>query len=112
MTNSKSNQTGSRIAAVTLLLIFQQLASKVGSLFADCFDYRAIDEYDIFAHVSVHHIVQMLIALSAIILFSKKYKIDFGFKAGDKKSGINSVLYLLGYSLSCLAVVRGENTLN
>jgi len=92
MTNSKSSQTGLRIAAITLLLIFQQLASKVGNLIADCFDYRAIDGYDIFAHVSVHHIVQMLIALSAIIIFTKKYKIDFGFKAGDKKSGIKYLL--------------------
>ncbi|HEY8420129.1 MAG TPA: CPBP family intramembrane glutamic endopeptidase [Thermoclostridium sp.] len=98
MTKSKSNQTGLSIAAITLL-IFQQLASKVGSLLADCFDHRAIDEYGIFAHVSVHHIVQMLIALFAIVILTKKYKNDFGFRVGDKKSGIK---YLLFFTVAVL----------
>ena len=79
MINSKNNQTRLRIVATALMLIFQQFASKVGNLIANCFDYKAIDEYGIFAYVSVHHIVQMLIALLAIIILNKKYKIDFVF---------------------------------
>lgn len=99
MINSKSNQTGLSILAIALLLIFQQFASKVGNLIANCFDYRAIDEYGIFAYVSVHHIVQMLIALLAIIILNKKYKIDFGFSLGDKKLGIK---YLLVFTVAVL----------
>ena len=97
MINSKSNQTRLSIVAIALLLIFQQFASKVGHLIANCFDYKAIDEYGIFAYVSVHHIVQMLIALLAIIILNKKYKIDFGFSTGDKKVGMK---YLLVFTVA------------
>lgn len=97
--NSKRNQTGLYIVSIALLLIFQQFASKVGNLVANCFNYKAIDEYGIFASISVHHIVQMLIALLAIIILTKKYKIDFGFSAGDKKSGIK---YLLVFTFAVL----------
>ena len=84
----------------SLTIIFQQFASKVGHLIASCFDYyRAIDEYGVFAYVSVHHIVQMLIALLAIIILNKKYKIDFGFSLGDKKLGIK---YLLVFTVAVL----------
>lgn len=93
MTKSKSNQKGLYVAAVALILIFQQFASKVGNLVAGCFDYKAIDEYGIFAHVSVHHIVQLLIALLAISILAKKLKIDFGFGLGNKKTGTKYVLW-------------------
>jgi len=99
MINSKRNQTGLSIVATALLLIFQQFASKVGNLIANCFDYKAIDEYGIFAYVSVHHIVQMLIALLAIIILNKKYKIDFGFSTGNKKLGRK---YLLVFTVAVL----------
>jgi membrane protease YdiL (CAAX protease family) len=92
MINSKNNQTWLSIVAIALLLVFQQFASKVGHLIASCFDYKAIDEHAVFAYVSVHHIVQMLIALFAILKLSKKYKIHFGFSAGNKKLGMKYVL--------------------
>ena len=99
MTSSKGNQTGLSIAVIALLLIFQQFASKVGNLVAGCFDYTVIDEYGVFAYVSVHHIVQMLIALLAILILTKKYKIDFGFSTGDKKTGIK---YLIVFTVAVL----------
>lgn len=97
MINIKSNQTGLRIIAIALLLIFQQFASKAGNLIANCFDYKVIDEYGIFAYVSVHHIVQMLIALLVVIILNKKYKIDFGFSAGNRKLGQK---YLLVFTVA------------
>ena len=48
-----------------LLFIFQQFASKIGSLVVDSFNYSTIDEYDVFARISVHHIVQMLIGITS-----------------------------------------------
>lgn len=99
MINSKSNKIGLGIVAIALLLIFQQFASKVGNLIANCFDYKIIDEYGIFAYVSVHHIVQMLIALLAIIILNKKYKIDFAFKTGNRKLGMK---YLLLFTAAVL----------
>ena len=92
MINSKSNQTWLSIVAIALLLVFQQFAGKVGHLIASCFDYKVIDEHAVFAYISVHHIVQMLIALFAILILSKKYKIHFGFSAGNKKLGMKYVL--------------------
>jgi len=41
MVNRKSNQTGLSIAAAALLFIFQQFASKVGNLIANCFNYKS-----------------------------------------------------------------------
>ena len=99
MINCKRSQTCLSIVAITLLLIFQQFASKVGNLIANCFNYKAIDEYNIFAYISVHHIVQMLIALLAIIILNKKYKIDFGFSLGNKKLGMK---YLLIFTVAVL----------
>ncbi|HPT78129.1 MAG TPA: CPBP family intramembrane metalloprotease [Candidatus Atribacteria bacterium] len=99
MTNGRCNKTGLSIAVITLLLIYQQFASKVGSLVAESFDYKAIDEYGIYANVSLHHIVQMLIALLAILLLTRKYKIDFGFSAGDRKTGIK---YLMIFTVAVL----------
>ena len=110
MENSKINRTWLGITVIFLLFIFQQFASKIGSLVADSFNYSTIDEYDVFARISVHHIVQMLIGLLAIIILSKIYSIDFGFHFGNKNLGIKSVkifsiailiytviLYLFGY---------------
>jgi len=99
MKNRKSNRTGLSIAAIVLLLIFQQFASKVGHLIASCFDYKSIDEYGIFAYISVHHIVQMLVALLAIIILNKKYKVNFGFTTGKKKLGMK---YLLAFTVAIL----------
>jgi membrane protease YdiL (CAAX protease family) len=96
MVNSKRNQTGVSIVAIALLLIFQQFASKVGHYIANCFNYKVIDEYGIFAYMSVHHVVQMLIALLVMVVLTKKYKFDFGFSAGDKKLGIKYLLVFIG----------------
>lgn len=91
MINSKNNRTGLSLVVISLLFIFQQIANKIGSFIANSFNYKAIDEYGIFANVSVHHIVQMIIALLVIIILTKKYKIDFGFNVGDKKLGMRYV---------------------
>lgn len=46
---------------------------------------------NLFAFISVHHIVQVLIALFIIIVCKKLYKISFGFKLGKVKEGLNYV---------------------
>jgi len=107
MVNSKSNQTGLNITAIVLLLIFQQFASKVGHVIANCFNYKAIDEYGIYAYISVHHIVQMLIALLAVVVLAKKYKIDFGISVGNKKLGIKYLLYFTGAVLVFTIITYG-----
>jgi len=95
MMNSKNNPRGLSILVIASLLIFQQFASKVGNLIANSLDYGVVDEHGIFAYISVHHLVQMLIALLVIIIYNRIYEIDFGFSAGDRRLGMK---YLLVFS--------------
>ena len=73
--------------AVLALFIFQEFAGKVGTFVANLISYKQFDPYDIYAQVSVHHTIQMIIALAIIVVLSKQLKIDFGFKLGDSKKG-------------------------
>lgn len=90
--------------SITLLLIFlfQQISSKIGALVANNFDYNTIDKYDVFVWLSIHHIAQTLLALVLIIILSKTYNIDFGFKLGDIKIGIK---YVKIFTIAMLAYI-------
>ena len=87
MENKKRNGIF-QTATVLLLLFFQQSASAAGRFVANRFTYDRIDEYGLFAWISVHHIVQMLLALIVIVIILKVLKLDFGFGFGDKKAGM------------------------
>lgn len=63
------------IVVFVALLFFQRFASILGEIVASSFAYDYIDPSNVFIHISVHHIVQMLIALLAINFISKKYNI-------------------------------------
>ena len=54
-----------------ILFVVQSFASKFGELIADLFNYTMIDKDGIFMHVSVHHVVQMIIALLIIFIIGK-----------------------------------------
>ena len=90
MINYKTKKN-SVVLTILLLFLFQQLSSKIGSFVASIFNYNAIDKYNVFAWISVHHIVQSLIALLLIVLLSRTYNIDFSFQLGDKKTGVKYV---------------------
>jgi membrane protease YdiL (CAAX protease family) len=76
------------IIVFVLLLVAQICLGKVGHFFANMFSYQQIDPYDIFAGISIHHAIQMIITLIAIILLSKLLQIDFYVKLGDVSKGI------------------------
>ncbi|MCL1964538.1 MAG: CPBP family intramembrane metalloprotease [Firmicutes bacterium] len=76
------------LVIVLLLLIFQQLASAVGRFVANAFTYNWIDQDGIFAWISVHHIVQMALALLAVGIIRKRLKVNFGFCFGNIRAGI------------------------
>ena len=78
---------------VLLLFVFQQFAARTGGFVADLFTYDRIDPYNIFAWVSVHHIVQMIIALVAVAILAKAKNLDFGFRLGNVKVGLEHTLY-------------------
>lgn len=90
------------VITVLLVFIFQQFSSKIGALVANIFDYSSIDKYDIFARVSIHHIVQALLALVLIFILSKTYNIYFGLKLGDTKIGFR---YVKVFTLAMLAYI-------
>lgn len=73
------------------LFLVQVFLGKAGHFFARMISYRQIDPFDIFAELSVHHAVQMVIALILIVMLSKLIKIDFYFALGDKRKGLRYV---------------------
>jgi hypothetical protein len=82
------------------LFVFRIFAGKIGRTVADSFSYKKFDYNNVYAWISVHHIVQMLIALAIILVLSKLLKVDFGFKLGDIKEGKK---YLkLDWAISCI----------
>ncbi|MGI6317877.1 MAG: CPBP family intramembrane metalloprotease [Firmicutes bacterium] len=79
------------LAFIALFLV-QVFAGKSGWFVADLFSYDSFDPDHLFARLSVHHIVQMLIALAIITVLSKLIKADFGFQLGDSKKGLRYFL--------------------
>ncbi|POZ89764.1 hypothetical protein CN13_02310 [Petrotoga sp. HKA.pet.4.5] len=90
------------VITILLVFLFQQACSKLGSLVANMFDYSTIDKNGVFAWISIHHIVQALLALVLIIIMSKTYNIDFGLKVGDKRTGLK---YVKIFTLAMLAYI-------
>lgn len=101
------------LAFIALFLI-QVLAGKSGWVVADLFSYDSVDPDHLFARLSVHHIVQMLIALAIITVLSKLIKADFGFHLGDRKEGLRyflvftAVIALIALIYHILMYVTGQ----
>ncbi|HHV63536.1 MAG TPA: CPBP family intramembrane metalloprotease [Peptococcaceae bacterium] len=74
------------------LFLVQVLVGKSGWVIADLFSYDSFDPDHLFARLSVHHIVQMLIALAVIAVLNRLIKADFGFQLGDGKKGLRYFL--------------------
>ena len=68
--------------------VFQEIAARTGGFIANLFTYDRIDPYNIFAWISVHHIVQALIALVAIGILIKVKNLDFDLGLGNVKIGL------------------------
>jgi hypothetical protein len=81
----KSNRVLFGIIAFLSLLIIQILLGKAGHLIAGLIPYQSIDPFDSFAEISIHHAVELLIALALILVLSKLLTLDFYFQLGDKK---------------------------
>ena len=104
-----------------ILFVVQSFASKFGELIADLFNYTMIDKDGIFMHVSVHHVVQMIIALLIIFIIGKTKKLKFHLKPKVDKMGIlyTSIFtiviliyvfisYIIGYKLNTIAPYEYE----
>ena len=89
--------------AVGILFTVQVLTGKSGWAVADLFSYERIDLYNIYARLSVHHIIQMIIALAIIAVLTRLLKADFGLKLGDAKKGMKYIkVYTAAFSIFTL----------
>jgi len=93
-------------AALAALLVIQVLSGKAGHYVADLVTYKKLDPYDIFAHISIHHVVQMLVVLIIIALLSRRLKLDFYFKRGDTRKGVK---YLAVFTAIFAILAAGIN---
>ena len=116
MINSKIKRIFKISSIIILLFIIQTFASKIGGYIAKLFDYSIIDSDNTFMNISVHHIVQMLIALLVIFIIHKTRKLNFNLKPKFSKTGILYtaifsfviliyvlISYIIGYSNSAIA---------
>lgn len=73
---------------VLYLFIVQTIASKAGGFIAGLFDYSFIDKDGTFMYITVHHLVQMIIALLFIFIIARKSGLKFFLKPMVSKAGI------------------------
>lgn len=101
MTKNKTNSQ-MFIIFIMVLFIIQTIASKLGGAIADLFDYISINIDNSFFWITVHHFVQMIIALLFIFAIHKKKGIDFYLKPKKDKTGIK---YTVIFSIIILVYV-------
>lgn len=104
------------------LFVIQSLCSKIGGWMADVFDYSQIDNDGLFMRISVHHIVQALLALLVIfILYKTRDNVDIKLKPKFDTVGIKYtiifcvvisiyyiIVYMIGSKLNSIAVYDYE----
>ena len=107
------------ITAILIVALFavQFLFSRLGFLISQLFDYSAIDPDNLFAQVSVHHIIQMLCALVLIFIIWKVKKTEgFNLRPHLDFRGIkDTVIFCLAITVYYFAVyIIGSftNTIN
>lgn len=88
MKNTKIRKIIYTFIAILFLFFVQTLASKLGGFIADLFDYTSIDKDGTFMYITVHHIVQMLVALLVIFVIKKKKNLDFYLNPKMNKTGV------------------------
>jgi len=93
---NKTNKVLSGFLALIILFVVQFAAGKSGWAVADLFTYDKVDPNNIFAWLSVHHLIQMLIALAIIFIISKVLRVDFGFHLGETSVGMRYFLLFTG----------------
>lgn len=103
----KCNRAVFGIIAFILLLVMQILLGKAGHLVAGLIPYQQIDPFDSFAEISIHHTVELLIALALILVLSKLLTLGFYFQLGDKKKGIK---YLTVFTAAFAVITVAQHT--
>jgi len=110
----KHNRILCAIIVFVLLLVVQILLGKAGHFLTNIVSFQQIDPYDVFAGISIHHAIQMIIALIIIVMLSKLLKIDFYFKLGDVSKGtkyfalFTTAIALISVALHILMYINNQ----
>jgi len=105
MKKAVHNRTLFGIIIFFLLFLVQIFLGKAGYFFADMIPYQKIDPCNCFARISIHHAIQMIIAIIVVIILGKLLKIDFNFKLGDIGKGMKFVaLFTAVFAVISVAV--------
>ncbi|MGN0538199.1 MAG: lysostaphin resistance A-like protein [Acutalibacteraceae bacterium] len=116
----KKLKTGKKIlygfVIVIGIFVIQTIASRLGTVIANLFDYNILDKDNIFMWVTVHHLVQMIIALFLMAVIHKITDVDFCLKPKIDKTGIKYTIifgivilayvlisYIVGYKMNTIA---------
>lgn len=105
---SKTIKSMSGFLAFINLFVVQFISGKSGWAVADLFSYNSVDPNNLFAKLSVHHLLQMLIALAIILIVKTVIKVDFGFHLGEKQAGMR---YLWIFTLAMAVIALGYHVL-
>ena len=108
MKTLKCNRIVFGIITFMLLLVTQILLGKAGHYVAGLIPYQSIDPFDCFAGISIHHAVQLLIAMALMLVLSKLLSLDFYFKLGDKNKGTK---YLITFTAAFAVITVAQHTL-
>ena len=104
------------VAAVLIIALFcvQLLFSRLGGVIASKFDYSSFDPDGVFALVSVHHIVQMLLALAVISVIKIFMKdADFMLRPRKDSKGIRyTLIFCLVLIIYYLIVYMVKDSIN
>jgi len=88
----KSIKLGFILFGIVIMLFFVQIgASVTGGKVANLINYDKFDSDQLFAGVSVHHIVQLIVALVIMLILYYFFKINWYLNLGDKKIGFRCV---------------------
>lgn len=80
------------VLTLIALLLFQKAVGRVGWKIADLFDFVAVDPDQLFAALSMHHLVLLVLTMIVIVILSKLLHENFGFQTGDQKMGLRILL--------------------
>lgn len=105
MKTLKHNRILCGILVFILLFIVQIFLGKAGHFLANMVSCQQIDPYGIFVGISIHHAVQMIIAIAIIFTLSKLKKIDFYFQLGDFRKGVKYVsMFTIAFAVISIAL--------
>lgn len=92
------------VAMLAGLFFIQRATGKIGWAVADHFDWQTIDPDQVFARFSVHHLVQMMLIAALIWILKRFIRKDFGFQAGDVRTGVR-IVCIFTLSITVIALV-------